>query len=124
MKQLTTLDNRLAAITEYKNLWQEYFRYFADGFENRKIQPQEEQGFFRVMNALATKHYRMDELAGDYFKGGNTILSILVETPSLSNMKQMSEGQFGQLCLDWHTAFIAMNKAIGKLNLQMPQPKR
>ncbi len=124
MKQLTTLDNRLAVVTEYKNLWQKYFLFFADGFENRKIQPQEEQGFFQVMNALSTNHYRLVEMASDSFKDGNLIVDILIETPSLSTMKQMSDGQYGQLCIDWHTAFIDMNKVIGRLNMQKPQPKR
>lgn len=124
MKQLTSLDNRLAVLTEYKNLWQEYFRYFADGFEDRKISPQEEQGFFQVMNSLATNHYRCVEMGGDLFKDGGSILEILTDTPSLSVLKQMSEAQFGKLCIDWHTVFISMNKTIGKLNMQKPQPKK
>ncbi len=124
MKQLTTVEKRLAVVTEYKNLWQKYFLFFADGFENRKIQGQEEQGFFQVMNALSTNHYRLVEMAGDLFKNGPLLLNILTETPSLSAMKQMSEATFGQLLIDWHTAFIDLNKAIGKLNMRMPQPKR
>lgn len=124
MKQLTTVDKRLAVVTEYKNLWQKYFLFFADGFESRKIQPQEEQGFFQIMNALSTNHYRMVELAGDLFKDGNLVLDVLIATPSLSTLKQMSEATFGQLCIDWHTVFIDMNKAIGRLNMLKPQPKR
>ncbi len=124
MKQLMLVDNRLAVAVEYKNLWQKYFLFFADGFESRKIQPQEEQGFFQVMNSLATNHYRLVEMAEDIFKDGNLVLDILTETPSLSAMKQMSEAQFGQLLIDWHTVFIDMNKAIGKLNMLKPQPKR
>lgn len=124
MKQLTTLDNRLAVAGEYKNLWQEYFRFFADGFDDRKITEQDEQGFFHVMNLLATNHFRFVEMAGEYFKDGNSILDILNDTVSLSTLKQMSEAQFGKLCIDWHTVFINMNKAIGKLTLLRPQPKR
>lgn len=124
MKQMTSLDNRLAVINEYKNLWQEYFRFFADGFEGRKITEKEEQGFFHIMNVLATNHYRFVEMAGDYFKDSNSILDILTETVSLSTMKQMSEAQFSKLCIDWHTVFINMNKAIGKLNMLKPQPRK
>lgn len=124
MKQFTSLDNRLAVITEYKNLWQEYFRFFADGFDDRKITEKEEQGFFHIMNVLATNHYRFVEMAGEHFKDGNAILELLTETVSLGTLKQMSEAQFSKLCIDWHTVFINMNKAIGKLNMQKPQPKR
>jgi len=124
MKQLTSLDNRLSVVTEYKNIWQEYFRFFADGFEDRKIQEKDEQAFFHIMNVLATNHFRFVEMAGEYFKDGGQILDILTETVSLSVLKQMSEAQFSKLCIDWHTVFINMNKAIGKLSMLRPQPKR
>lgn len=123
MKQLTALDNRISVVTSYKNLWQEYFRFFADGFEDRKIQDKEEQAFFQVMHRLALHHYRFVEMAGSYFKNGNAVLDLLNETVSLGALKQMSEAQFSKLCIDWHTLFIDMNKAIGKLNLLKPQPK-
>jgi hypothetical protein len=124
MKQMTSLENRIAVVTKYKNLWQEYFRFFADGFDDRKITPQDEQGFFQLMQALATNHFRFVEMAGSVFKDGGMILDILTETVSLGTLKQMSEAQFGKLLIDWHTVFINMNKALGKLNMQRPQPKK
>lgn len=124
MKQLTALENRLSVVIKYKNLWQEYFRFFADGFDDRKITGQDEQQFFQVMQALAVNHFRFTEMAGEYFKDGNMIQEILTETVSLNTLKQMSEAQFGKLLIDWHTVFINMNKALGKLNMQKPQPKK
>lgn len=124
MKQIMSLDNRIAFITKYKNLWQEYFRFFADGFDERKITAQDEQQFFQTMHALATNHFRFVELAGEHFKGADLSLDILNDTVSLNTLKQMSEAQFGKLLIDWHTVFINMNKALGKLNLQKPQPKK
>jgi len=124
MKQLTALENRIAVVNEYKNLWQEYFRFFADGFDDRKITEKDEQGFFHITNALATNHYRFTEMAGEFFKDGGMILDIMTDAVSLSTLKQMSEAQFSKLCIDWHTVFINMNKAIGKLTLLKPKPKK
>lgn len=124
MKQITALDNRISVLTQYKNLWQEYFRFFADGFDDRKITGQEEQAFFNVMNSLASNHYRLVELSKDVFKDGNQVLDILSDTVSLGTMKQMSDAQFGRLLIDWHTVFINLNKALGKLNLERPEPKK
>ena len=120
-KQITSIENRLATCREYKNLWQDYFHFFADGFEGKKIYDKDEQAFFQIMNVLSVNHFRFAELAGDYFKEGETILRLLTETPSLNTLKEMSEGQFSKLQIDWHTIFIAMNKAIGKLMMQLPQ---
>lgn len=120
-KQLTSPENRIATCREYTRLWQEYFRYFADGFpEDRVITDEEERNFFMMMNVLAQNHYRFCELSAPFFKDGDGLLRILSETPSLNSLKTMSEAQFSKLLIDWHTLFIAMNKAIGKLNAQLP----
>lgn len=105
---------------EYTRLWQEYFKYFAEGFEGRKIFDKDEQAFFQLMNLLALNHYRFTEMAGEYFKDTQGILAVLTDTPSLTAISQMSDAQFSKLQIDWHTLFIAMNKAIGKLMLQVP----
>ena len=118
-KQLTSLENRLATCREYKNLWQEYFKFFADGFDDKKIYERDEQAFFQIMNVLAVNHYRFVELAGDYFKDGEGVISVMTDSVSLSALKQMSEAQFSKLLIDWHTIFISMNKAIGKLMMQL-----
>ena len=72
------------------------------------------------MNLLAQNHYRFVELSAPYFKDGDGLLKVLNDTPSLKALKEMSEAQFSKLQIDWHTLFIAMNKAIGKLNAQLP----
>lgn len=125
MKQIMAIENRLTVVREYKNLWQEYFKFFADGFdEDKKISDQEEQAFFQIMSRLSQGQYRFAEMAGEYFKDGDNIISILSDSPSLETLKQMSDAQFSKFQVDWHTVFIAMNKAIGKLMILLPQPKK
>ncbi len=122
-KQLTSIDNRLAVCTEYTRLWQEYFKFYADGFDEKQaISEQQEQQFFQMMNILALNHYRFCEMAGQFFKDGENILKVMASTYSLTGVKQMSEAQFAALLIDWHSLFITMNKAIGKLKLQLPPP--
>lgn len=120
-KQLTSIENRIATCREYTRLWQEYFRFFADGFpEERKISEEEERQFFMMMNVLAQNHYRFVELSTPFFKDADSLLKVLTDTPSLNVLKVMSDAQFSKLLIDWHSLFISMNKAIGKLNQQLP----
>lgn len=112
----------MAICREYTRLWQEFFKYFSDGFEGKKIYDKDEQAFFQLMNVLALNHFRFVEMAGDYFKGGDEALRVLTETPSLQAIAAMSEAQFSKLQIDWHTLFIAMNKTLGKLNTLLPPP--
>ena len=122
-KQLTSVENRLAICREYTRLWQEYFKYFSDGFEGKKIYDKDEQSFFQLMNVLALNHYRFTEMAAELFKDSDGVLKVLCDTPSLHTISQMSDAQYSKLLIDWHTLFIAMNKTIGKLNVMLPPPE-
>ncbi|MGB9692239.1 MAG: hypothetical protein ACPL7D_08720 [Candidatus Sumerlaeaceae bacterium] len=116
--RLTSLENRLAVCQQYTKLWQDYFRFFSEELRDRRITDQEEQAFFQIMYMLASNQYRFLELAGKYFKDGDGILKVLTDTVSLQYIKEMSEAQYNQLLVDWHTMFIMMNKAIGKLKAE------
>lgn len=113
--RLTSVENRLAVCQQYTKLWHDYFRFFSEELRDKRITDQEEQAFFQIMYVLASNQYRFVELAGKYFKDGDGILKVLTDTVSLQAIKQMSDAQYSQLLIDWHTIFIMMNKAIGKL---------
>lgn len=124
LKQITSIDNRIVVVREYARLWQQFGQFFIDGFDkDRVITPEEEQGFFQLLNIIAINHYRFTELASPYFKDGDDILNVLSVTVSLDTLRQMSEAQFSQTCTDWHRILIMMNKAIGKLLPLLPIKK-
>lgn len=114
------IENRVSIVREYTRLWQEYFKYFSDGFEDKKIYERDEQAFFQLINVLALNHYRFCEMAGEFFKDRDGILAVLTDTVSLQACKNMSDAQFQKLLVDWHTLYIMMNKAIGKLVNLLP----
>ncbi|MCX7626173.1 MAG: hypothetical protein N2Z21_08185 [Candidatus Sumerlaeaceae bacterium] len=116
--RLTSIENRLAVCQQYTKLWHDYFRFFSEELRDKRISDQEEQAFFQLMYVLASNQYRFVELAGRYFKDGDGILKVLTDTVSLQAIKQMSDAQYSQLLVDWHTIFIMMNKAIGKLKAE------
>lgn len=123
LKQMTSIENRLAVVSEYTRLWQEYFKFFSDGIDEKDhITEQQEKQFFQLMNILGVNHFRFSEMAGEYFKDGEMILDVIGRTPSLDAIKHMSDAQFSPLLIDWHTLFISMNKTIGKLKPQLPPP--
>ena len=113
-------EKKLAVLREYARLWQEYFKYFSDRIEGKRITEGEENAFAQLMNVLALNQFRFVETAYPYFKDPDSILKVLTETVSLSHLQQMSDAQFSKLQIDWHTIFIAMNKAIGKFIASMP----
>lgn len=118
--QHLTIENRIAVVREYAALWQQYFTYFSDDLTEKNITQEEEHDFGNLVSILALNHFKFQELSIDYFKEAPKVLDVLVETVSLGHMKAQGEATFGKIQIEWHTLFIGMNKALGKLLSQLP----
>ncbi|MCB2155735.1 hypothetical protein KQI84_12695 [bacterium] len=121
--QHLSIENRIAVVREYAALWQQFFTYFSDDLIEKNITQEEEHEFGNLVSILALNHFKFQELSIDYFKDAPKILNVLTETVSLSHMKAQPEATFSKIQIEWHTLFIGMNKALGKLLSELP-PKR
>ncbi|MGF1571687.1 MAG: hypothetical protein ACFCU1_01285 [Sumerlaeia bacterium] len=113
-----TLYDKLARITvirEYSVLWQQYFAFFTEDFTERQFTAEEEQEFSTIVSYLALNQYKFAELSKGYFKDADGVLEVLADSVSLSQLQIMPEASLDKLQIDWHTHFISMNKAIGKM---------
>ncbi|MCC6546765.1 hypothetical protein IT570_06305 [Candidatus Sumerlaeota bacterium] len=115
----TRIENRITVCREYTELWQNYFSFFSEDMEDKLITPQMEEEFQNIINVLALNHYKFSELCGEFMKNDAAILEILSQTDSLQTIKEMPEATRGKLMIEWHTTFIDMNKALGKILAQM-----
>jgi hypothetical protein len=118
-----TIEEKIALAQEYTRLWAQFFNFFGDGFEGRKISEEAEAQFFRNMTELARMEFRLSYYAGDKFRVGPAILNLLSQAVSLTNIHQMSESQFAKFQYDWHVIFIGLNKCLGRLIQARPEPK-
>lgn len=116
-------ENRIMVCREYAQLWQQFFQFFADELEDVQINEQMEKEFQQVMNILALNYYKFQQLSGEYMKDSETILKILSDAVSMSHLKATPEATLAKLRIDWHTTFIEMNKALGKLLALLPPKK-
>lgn len=107
--------NRVQVAKAYIALWQQYFSYFADSLKERAITPEEEEEFGAILSQLAFEHFKFSEMAGDWFKDDKKILDVLQETVSLEEIKLMPDATFGKIQIEWHTLFLGMYKALGKM---------
>lgn len=117
------LENRIAVVREYAALWQQFFTYFSEDISERNFTAQEEQDFANMVSILAVNQYKFQELCGAYYKDAGKVMDVLTETVSLDHMKHMADSTFGKVQIEWHTLFIGMNKALGKMLSELP-PKR
>ncbi|MCL5271146.1 MAG: hypothetical protein M1457_11515 [bacterium] len=117
---LVKLESRIAICREYIALWMNFFRMLSEDIGNRDYTANEEKAFFQVMTILARKHFLFVEMMGDTFERGNDILSVLVLAVGLSHARLLPENTRSKLELDWHSLFLDMNKALGRLLRMLP----
>lgn len=118
--QMIRIENRISVCRQYIKLWAQLFRFFADHNPERKVTAEEEKSFFQVITALARKHFLFNELMGDTFASPDKILELLTEMTSLQKLVSLDEVAISKLELEWHTLFLEMNVALGRLLRQMP----
>jgi len=123
-KPFMSLEGRIQLCKEYTTLWSDFFKTFADGLEHKKILINEEKTFMQMVTLLAFKHYQFTEMMDKHLPNPDGILEVLCDAVSLQHFKELSEAQFSKLQVDWHTQFIAMNKCLGKLFINMPADKK
>lgn len=109
------LQNRYKVCREYTELWQNYFEFFSEDLEEKQITEEMENEFQNIMNILALNHYKFSELCGEYMRDAMSIMDTLSQTPSLASIKTMTESTRQKLMVEWHSTFIDMNKAMGKI---------
>lgn len=111
------LDYRIQLCTAYTNDWRQFFDFFGEGFEGRRITQQEEEKFHVLLVDLANKHYVYTELINNHLepKYKKAIFDILCDCISLSHVKNLSVSEYSRLIQRWHEVFIYMNKALGIL---------
>jgi hypothetical protein len=107
--------NRIAVCREYAQLWQAFFQFFSDDLTEVQITEQMEKEFEGLIGILALNNYKFQELCGEYMKDPGEVVKILAEVGSISSVKALPEATFSKLQVAWHTAFIDMNRALGKM---------
>lgn len=118
--QMIRIENRISVCRQYIKLWAQLFRFFAERNPERKATAEEEKNFFQVITALARKHFLFNELMGDTFSSPDKIIELLTEMTSLQKVISLDETAISKIELEWHTLFLEMNVALGRLLRQMP----
>lgn len=120
VEDFVKLNNRIAVCREYIAMWVNYFRLFADLNDKTEITPEMEKGFFQLATQLSRKHFQYVELMGDCFEKGGDVVNLLAVGTSLAVLQGMQEQTRQKFDLDWHTLYLELNKALGRLLRMMP----
>lgn len=114
------LDSRIRTCREYIALWTNYFRFITETIDRKEVVPEEEKGFFQICTQLARKQFQFVEQMGDCFERGGDIINLLSTGTSLATIQGMQEQTRAKFELDWHSIFLDMNKALGRLVRMLP----
>ena len=120
---MMSLENRIQVIREYLVLWQKFFTFFSDDMTGKTYTQKEEQQFMQIVSVLCLNQYKLQEMTRGFYKDAEKIPAVLSEAVSLEYLSKLQTASFSKLQIDWHTLFISMNKAMGKMINALP-PKR
>lgn len=121
--ELGSLEYKIDLTRRYLAIWQKFFQFFADSLKDKKIPPEAERDFARIVYQLALEHFKFSNMQSPGFKGGSKIISILTDCVNLSHLKAMPDASFGALQVSWHEVFIEINKSLGYMLAQIPPEK-
>jgi len=125
MKEFTSPQYRLQVVKDFAVLWKNLFQFFAEKEPERKFTAQEEQAFEDTIQNITVNLFRFHEAVVPFMKNPTeSVLKVLGDTPSLAAVHSMSDATFSKTQVDWHALFIEMNKALGKLTLIQPKPRK
>lgn len=110
-----SMENRIAVCREYAELWQAFFQYLMDDYENVEITEEMEAQFENLVTVLAINHYKFAELCGEFMKDTDGIVKALSEVVSLENIREMPDANLSKITVDSHTMLIDMHKALGRM---------
>ncbi|MFW6303896.1 MAG: hypothetical protein ACOC2L_04675 [Candidatus Sumerlaeota bacterium] len=118
------IEEKIKVCQEFTQLWAQFFNLWGDGFEGRRVTSEDEAKAFQLMSTLARKLFRFDYMMQKEFTQAGTVQKVLSDAVSLTKIHDMTESQFSKFQLDWHVAFISMNKCLGRLNQRKPVDKK
>lgn len=113
-------EERIKVCRDFISLWSRFFRFFAEDLSQKEITPDEEKAFFQVMSQISRKQFLFVESMADHFDRGPVIIDVLCLAVSLANIQVMPENTRSKLELDWHSLYLDMNKALGRLLRELP----
>ncbi|MCX7046791.1 MAG: TM2 domain-containing protein [Candidatus Sumerlaeota bacterium] len=121
--EMGSLEHRIQVCKAFLAMWQKYFDFFSESLENKKIEREEEKEFAQLTFQIAFEHFKFTSLMGGLFSESKKILNILDNCVSLSHLKGLPTASFMAMQVEWHEAFIGMNKTLGRLLIRLPPPE-
>jgi len=118
----TDLEKKIQFCRSYTKLWADLFSFYADKLDDASISPQQEEEFFKITSVLANRHFELTVRMGKDLQDGDKILEYLTRLTSLSSLQGLSDAEFSSTQVRWHEIFIGLNKSLGRLVAQLPQP--
>lgn len=119
--KIDDIQQRVRVCEDYAKLWDEFFRYFGTpDFHDRRILDQDEARFAKLVTTLAKQQFSLSYFVGDKFSDGDKIIDILMQAESLKHLQQLNDANFSKFEIDWHSVFINMHRAVGRLERELP----
>lgn len=109
------LEKNIQKLEAFLETWKQFNQYLQRAFRGETFTDEDEDAFLDLKSTIAQEYETvMMALAPDVEKDEKA-LRILIDAPSLRSVRDASEGMARRVEAEWHSTFIKLQTALGRL---------
>jgi hypothetical protein len=109
------LEKNIQNLEAFLETWKQFNQYLQRSFRGETFTDDDEEAFLDLKSVIAQEYETlMMSLAGE-IERDEKALRILIDSPSLRSIREASEGLARRVEAEWHSTFIKLQTALGRL---------
>ena len=109
------LEKNIQKLEAFLETWKQFNHYLQRSFRGETFSDDDEDAFLDLKSVIAQEYETVLMGLAPDVERDEKALRILVDTPSLRGIKDSSEGMAHRVEAEWHTTFIKLQTALGRL---------
>ena len=109
----------LDSIKELISLWEEFHSHYKAAFGQENPSEEAEEKFLKVKSEIARRSEAiLCATWSESFYEEKMLMQVVLQIPTLKSIAAISEMQLRKIESDWHSAYISLNRLLGRMESQ------
>jgi|ERR1051326_3924223 hypothetical protein len=115
------LEKNIQKLEAFLETWKQFNHYLQRAFRGETFTDEDEEEFLDLKSTIAQEYETVMLALSPEVEKDEKTLRILIDAPSLRSIRDASEGMARRVEAEWHTTFIKLQTALGRLKAKRIQ---
>src|ERR1043166_568481 len=115
------LEKNIQKLETFLETWKQFNQYLQRAFRGETFTDEDEDAFLDMKITIAQEYESDRQALGPDVEKDEKALRTLLDAPSLRSIRDSSEGMARRVEAEWHTTFIKLQTAMGRLKARRIQ---